>query len=81
MSFKDTPIQDSGILLVCFMSYLMVHLSIFLMIPLDVTSAAHSEFFSGTFMMPNITGQNLLSIKGTGKFINAPGNRFGLSLQ
>ena len=67
-----------------FMFYLIVHLSVILIIPLDVTSAAHSLFFSGKFKMPNITlqsKQKLLSIEGTGDFINAPYNRFGLSLQ
>jgi hypothetical protein len=48
-------------------------------IPLDVTSAAHSMFFSGKFKMPNITSQSkerFRSIDGTGVFINAPYNRF-----
>lgn len=64
--------------------YLIVHLSVILMILLDVTSAAHSLFFTGKFMMPNITLQskeNMRSIEGSGEFINAPYNRFGLSLQ
>jgi hypothetical protein len=42
---------------------------------LDVTSAAHAEFFSGHFQMPNITALQLFSLKATGKFINAPYNR------
>ena len=60
------------------------HLSVILMRPLDVTSAAHSLFFTGKFKMPNITLQSkdkMLSISGTGDFINAPYNRFGLFLQ
>jgi len=42
---------------------------------LDVTSAAHAEFFSGNFLMPNITKVQLFSLKATGEFINAPYNR------
>ena len=81
MSFRDTPIQDSGISLVCFLSYLIVQVSVILMIPLDVTSAGHSLFFTGKFKMPNITLQSkekMRSIDGTGNFINAPYNRFDL---
>jgi len=43
----------------------------------NVTSAAHSAFFTGKFKMPNITLQSkdkMLSISGTGDFINAPYN-------
>jgi len=46
---------------------------------LDVTSAAHAEFFSGNFLMPNITEVQLFSLKATGKFINAPHNRSVIS--
>jgi len=45
----------------------------------NVTSAAHSLFFSGKFKMPNITTQSkekFRSIDGTGVFINAPYNSF-----
>jgi len=42
----------------------------------NVTSAAHAEFFSGNFLMPNITKVQLFSLKATGKFINAPHNSF-----
>jgi hypothetical protein len=69
---------------VCFLSYLVIHLHVILMILLDVTSAAHSAFFAGKFKMPNITLQSndkMLSIGATGSFINAPYNRFVLSLQ
>ncbi|KIM36766.1 hypothetical protein M413DRAFT_31395 [Hebeloma cylindrosporum] len=41
----------------------------------NVTAAAHAEFFSGNFLMPNITKLELFSLKATGKFINAPHNR------
>jgi hypothetical protein len=80
---RDIPIRESGISLVRSF-YLVVHLSVILMILLDVTSAAHSVFFAGNFKMPNITLQSkkkMHSIDGTGYFINAPHNRFGLSLQ
>jgi len=45
----------------------------------NVTSAAHSMFFSGKFKMPNITSQSkdrFRAIDGTGVFINAPYNSF-----
>lgn len=42
---------------------------------LDVTTAAHAEFFSGNFQMPNITKLHLDSLTAVGKFINAPDNR------
>lgn len=45
----------------------------------NVTSAAHSMFFTGNFMMPNITLQSkdkLRSISAHGDFINAPYNSF-----
>jgi len=45
----------------------------------NVTSAAHSVFFTGNFKMPNITEQSndkLRSISGQGNFINAPHNSF-----
>jgi len=45
----------------------------------NVTSAAHSVFFTGKFKMPNITQQSkdkLHSISAHGKFINAPFNSF-----
>jgi len=45
----------------------------------NVTSAAHSVFFTGNFKMPNITQQSkdkLRSISGHGDFINAPYNSF-----
>jgi len=45
----------------------------------NVTSAAHSVFFSGNFKMPNITLESddkMLPIDGTGEFINAPYNSF-----
>ncbi|CAA7258819.1 unnamed protein product [Cyclocybe aegerita] len=45
----------------------------------NVTSAAHADFFSGNFQMPNITFKNdreLFSLKTVGKFINAPDNSF-----
>ena len=65
----------------CFLFYRIVHPSVVLMRPLDVTSAAHSMFFSGKFTMPNITLQSkdkMRSISGNGNFINAPFNRFDL---
>jgi len=45
----------------------------------NVTSAAHSQFFTGKFKMPNITLQSkekLRPIDATGVFINAPYNNF-----
>jgi len=45
----------------------------------NVTSAAHSVFFTGNFKMPNITQQSndkLRSMTGQGDFINAPYNSF-----
>jgi len=45
----------------------------------NVTSAAHSTFFTGKFKMPNITLESkdqMLSIDGIGEFINAPYNSF-----
>ena len=57
-----------------------IHLLVVLTTLLDVTSAAHSVFFTGKFKMPNITQQStdkLRSITGYGEFINAPFNRFG----
>jgi len=42
----------------------------------NVTSAAHAEFFSARFQMPNITDVQLFSLKANGKFINAPDNSF-----
>jgi len=45
----------------------------------NVTSAAHSFFFTGRFQMPNITlhsQDKMRSINGTGDFINAPHNSF-----
>ncbi|KAJ3508593.1 hypothetical protein NLJ89_g5668 [Agrocybe chaxingu] len=50
----------------------------------NVTSAAHAEFFSGNFQMPNITFKNdpeLFSLKTIGKFINAPDNRSASELR
>ena len=83
MSFRDTPIQHYGISLVYFLFYLIVHLPVILMIPLDVTSAAHSIFFTGKVNMFSITTieRKMYSIDGIGSFINAPYKRFGLSLQ
>jgi len=42
----------------------------------NVTTAAHAEFFSGQFQMPNITKLHFKSITTVGKCINAPYNSF-----
>ncbi|PPQ78752.1 hypothetical protein CVT25_010755 [Psilocybe cyanescens] len=42
----------------------------------NVTTAAHAEFFSGNFQLPNITKLHLDSLTAVGKFINAPDNSF-----
>jgi hypothetical protein len=42
----------------------------------NVTSAAHAEFFSAHFQLPNITDVHFNALKTVGKFINAPRNSF-----
>ncbi|PPQ96685.1 hypothetical protein CVT26_010314 [Gymnopilus dilepis] len=42
----------------------------------NVTTAAHAEFFTGKFQMPNMTKLHFESITTDGKFINAPYNSF-----